>query len=135
MNYRQYDLSPKWPNTTDYHSRNEKIERKFILFYSPWWRSTESLAQLFAFAVKNWRTIPSFPWRLLSWQHTRWRLPIEMLMNELRLLERQITNNQMRTLTLNVIFVLTLLRTRSLVSVGTYFGEKVGSLIFGFMVH
>ena len=55
-------------------------------------------------------------------------------MNELRLLERQITNNQMRTLTLNVIFVLTLLRTRSLVSVGTYFGEKVESLIFGFTV-
>ena len=55
-------------------------------------------------------------------------------MNEPRLLERQITNNQMPTLTLNVIFVLTLLRTRSLVSVGTYFGEKVESLIFGFTV-
>lgn len=46
-------------------------------------------------------------------------------MNELRLLERQITNNQTQTLTLSVIFVLILLRTRSLVSVGTYFGEKV----------
>lgn len=46
-------------------------------------------------------------------------------MNEPRLLERQITNNQTQTLTLSVIFVLILLRTRSLVSVGTYFGEKV----------
>lgn len=55
-------------------------------------------------------------------------------MNEPRLLDRQITSNQMRTLTSNVIFVLILLRTRSLVSVGTCFGEKVESLILGYSV-
>lgn len=54
-------------------------------------------------------------------------------MNEPRLLDRQITSNQMRTLTSNVIFVLILLRTRSLVSVGTCFGEKVESLILGYV--
>lgn len=46
-------------------------------------------------------------------------------MNELRPLGRQVANNQMRTLTSNVIYVLTLLRMRLLVSVGTYFGEKL----------
>lgn len=55
-------------------------------------------------------------------------------MNEPRLLDRQITSNQMRTLTSNAIFVLILLRTRSLVSVGTCFGEKVESLILGYSV-
>lgn len=61
----------------------------------------------------------------IATESTRWRPLMEMLMNEPRLLERQITNNQTQTLTLSVIFVLILLRTRSLVSVGTYFGEKV----------
>ena len=46
-------------------------------------------------------------------------------MNELRPLGRQITNNQMQTLTSNVIFVLTLLRMRLSVSVGTYSGENL----------
>ena len=82
-----------------------KIHSFLLTMMAVDWESSPALCV----RCQNLTRYSQFPMTLLSWQHTRWRLPIEMLMNELRLLERQITNNQMRTLTLNVIFVLTLL--------------------------